>query len=77
MGVGLLLQSLSGFGYCLGMVTVIGMPTTLHLIILSSGELVRGSAPNCIQSLLITVGLGVMAVLGATASEWKVSTPDW
>jgi len=41
------------------------------------GGVSAGISTNCIQSLLITVGLGVMAVLGATASEWKVSTPDW
>lgn len=60
MGAGLLLQSLSGFDYRLGMVTVIAVSTIYTLF----GGMRAVVGTDFIQSLLIMVLLAVVAVLG-------------
>ncbi|MBE9173222.1 urea transporter [Cyanobium sp. LEGE 06143] len=60
MGAGLLLQSLSGFDYRLGMVCVIGVSTTYTLF----GGMRAVVGTDFIQSLLIMALLVLVAVLG-------------
>ncbi|QEY31891.1 urea transporter [Synechococcus sp. RSCCF101] len=60
MGAGLLLESLSGFDYRLGMVAVIGVSTIYTLF----GGMRAVIGTDFIQSLLIMVVLIVVAVLG-------------
>ena len=59
MGAGLLLQALSGFDYHVGMVVVIGVATVYTLF----GGMRAVIGTDFIQSLLIMVLLGVVAVL--------------
>lgn len=60
MGAGLLLQSLSGFDYRVGMLLVIGVSTTYTLF----GGMRAVVGTDFIQSMLIMVLLAVVAVLG-------------
>ncbi|MEB3321957.1 MAG: urea transporter [Synechococcaceae cyanobacterium] len=60
MGAGLLLQSLSGFDYRVGMLAVIGVSTLYTLF----GGMRAVVGTDFIQSLLIMVLLAVVAVLG-------------